>query len=68
VDAVRRRSADGSWLFLLNHTSEDQPVAASGHDLVRERAVGPEIVVPARGVAVVREEAAAGSGHEEGSG
>jgi beta-galactosidase len=56
VDAVRRSSEDGSWLFLLNHTDQEQLVPASGHDLVTETRVGPQVAVPAGGVAVVRED------------
>jgi beta-galactosidase len=56
VDAVRRSSARGSWLFLINHTGTEQHVAASGHDLVTESQVGPQVVVPAGGVRVIRED------------
>jgi beta-galactosidase len=56
VDAVRRSSDVGSWLFLVNHTGEEQRVPTSGHDLVSEARVGPEVVIPAGGVAVVRED------------
>jgi beta-galactosidase len=64
VDAVRRSGERGSWLFLVNHTDEEQRVSANGHDLVSERAVGPEVVLPPGGVAVVREDA----GRHDGSG
>jgi beta-galactosidase len=56
VDAVRRSNGVGSWLFLVNHTGEEQRVPTSGHDLVSEARVGPEVVIPAGGVAVVRED------------
>ena len=55
VEAVRRSGANGSWLFLVNHTDSEQTVPASGTDLVREAAVGPQVTLPAGGVAVVRE-------------
>jgi beta-galactosidase len=55
VDAVRRSSAEGSWLFLVNHTEADQPVTVSGHDLVRDAPVGPESTLLCGAVAVVRE-------------
>jgi beta-galactosidase len=56
VDAVRRSSATGSWLFLLNHTRQEQRVAASGYDLATETQVGPSVAIPAGGVSVVRED------------
>ncbi len=55
VEAVRRRSDSGSWLFLINDTPDEQRVATSGHDLVSDAAVGPEVLLPPGGVAVVRE-------------
>jgi beta-galactosidase len=55
VDGVRRRSASGSWLFLVNQTREAQPVPVDGVDLVSGRQVGSDFVVPPGGVAVVRE-------------
>jgi beta-galactosidase len=55
VDVVRRRSAEGSWLFLVNHTEADQLVTVAGHDLVRDAPVGPESTLPSGAVAVVRE-------------
>jgi beta-galactosidase len=47
VEAVRRRGADGDYLFVLNHT--DAPVDVAGTDLLG--GTGP---VPAGGVAVIR--------------
>lgn len=55
VEVVRRRSADTSWLFVLNHTDTDATVAVTGHDLVSSTDVGPSTTVAARSVAVVRE-------------
>ena len=47
VEAVRRRGADGDFVFVLNHT--DAPVRVEGEDLL-----GGDGTVPAGGVAVVR--------------
>ena len=55
VEVVRRSSASGSWLFVLNHTDEDCEVTASGHDLVAASDVGPTVRLAARTAAVVRE-------------
>ena len=55
VEVVRRRSAERSWLFVLNHGEDACEVPATGHDLVSGRDVGPAVSVPARGAAVVRE-------------
>ena len=55
VEVVRRRGADGSWLFLINDTDAEQRVDVTGHDLVTDRPVGPAAVLPPGGVAVVRE-------------
>jgi beta-galactosidase len=61
VEAVRRRSPDGSrsWLFVLNHTGEPVhlPEVAGGHDLLTGRQVpAGGVRLPARGVAVLRQE------------
>ena len=56
VDAVRRRGEAGSWLFLLNHTDDEQRVPAAGHDLVRDTRVAGEAVLAPGGVAVIRED------------
>ncbi|WP_392544268.1 beta-galactosidase [Oryzobacter telluris] len=55
VDVVRRRGADGSWLFVLNHTDEPCVVDVMGYDLVTGDPVGPTTTVPARRAAVIRE-------------
>jgi beta-galactosidase len=59
VEAVRRVSDDGarSYLFLLDHTGEEQRVPARGTELLTGTAVAGEVVVPARGAAVLRESA-----------
>ena len=54
VEAVRRRSADGSWLFLANDTSDPQTVPVVGRDLVAERDIDGVRLEPGD-VAVVRE-------------
>jgi beta-galactosidase len=55
LEAVRRRSEGGSWLFLLNHRDEDATVTATGRELLTGADVDGTITVPAGGVAVVRE-------------
>ncbi|WP_231116399.1 beta-galactosidase [Motilibacter rhizosphaerae] len=55
VEAVRRTSEDGSWLFLLNHSASEASVPAAGTELVTGRSVEGTVTVPAGGVAVVRE-------------
>lgn len=54
VEMVRRRSEVGSWLFAVNHTDAPAEVAASGHELLTGTDV-ERLVVPAGGVAVLRE-------------
>jgi beta-galactosidase len=60
LEVVRRRSGDASWLFVLNHTATAASVHAHGHDLVSESDVDGSLVIPAGGVAVVRENSGAG--------
>ncbi len=61
LDAVRRRMPDGaSWLFLTNFGAEAATVAASGHDLVGDRAIGPSLVLAPGEVVVIREARPAG--------
>jgi beta-galactosidase len=59
VEAVRRKGPgeadDRRYLFLLNHTDEEQKVAATGHDLVADRDVDGLLSLPPGGCAVVRE-------------
>jgi beta-galactosidase len=59
VEAVRRVSGDGarSYLFLLDHTGQEQRVPARGTELLTGTTVDGTVVVPARGAAVVREDA-----------
>ncbi len=55
VEATRRRSDEGSWLFLLNHTESPQTVAAAGYDLVADAFVGGTVRLDPGGAAVLRE-------------
>ncbi len=55
MEVTRRVGADASWLFVINHGSEDAPVPVTGTELVSGRTVADDLVVPAGGVAVVRE-------------
>ncbi|SCG54542.1 beta-galactosidase [Micromonospora halophytica] len=55
VEAVRRRAGEASWLFLVNHTDRPQRIPADGMDLLTDTPVDGEVVVPAGGVAVIRE-------------
>ena len=55
VEVARRVGADGSWLFVVNHGSQDAPVPVTGTELVSGRDVAGDLVVPAGRVAVVRE-------------
>ena len=60
LEAVRRVGRDGSaFLFLLNHRADPVTVVASGTDLVDGSVHGPETIVPAGRVRVLREERAA---------
>ncbi|WP_375492884.1 beta-galactosidase [uncultured Jatrophihabitans sp.] len=56
VEAVRRVGESGRFLFLVNHSGDDVPVPlSSGVELLTGRSLGDGMVVPAGGVAVVRE-------------
>jgi beta-galactosidase len=57
VDVTRRRRGDATWLFVLNHGSDEVEVEATGHDLVSDEPVDGHITVGAGGCAVVRERA-----------
>ncbi|MBF4609213.1 beta-galactosidase [Curtobacterium sp. VKM Ac-1393] len=59
LEAVRRVHDDGSvFLFLVNHRADDVTVVASGTDLLDGSGHGPETVVRAGRVRVLREERA----------
>jgi beta-galactosidase len=53
VEAVRRHSADASYLFVLNHTCEDVTVEQSGTDLLTRTAAN-RLELGAGQVAVLR--------------
>ncbi|MEO7753382.1 MAG: beta-galactosidase [Terracoccus sp.] len=55
VEATRRSSDDGSWLFLLNHTDTEHVVTAAGQDLVADRLVDGSVTLAPGAVAVIRE-------------
>ncbi|SCL22764.1 beta-galactosidase [Micromonospora rhizosphaerae] len=57
VEVVRRRDAERSWLFVINHTDDDARLAVTGTELLAGARCAGELVVPAGEVAVVREEA-----------
>jgi beta-galactosidase len=55
VEVVRRRGPEGSYLFVLNHTSAAVTVLTSGFDLVSELEVTGTLTVEPGNSAVVRE-------------
>ena len=55
VEAVRRASDEGSWLFVLNHAESEGWAEVAGTDLLTGAVCAGRVVVPAGGVAVVRE-------------
>jgi beta-galactosidase len=58
VETVRRSGPNGSFLFVINHDLETEAtVRVSGTDLLTGRRSAEKVVVPAAGVAVIREEA-----------
>ncbi|MFY1672131.1 beta-galactosidase [Plantactinospora sp. WMMB334] len=61
VEAVRRGTAERSWLFLLNHSAEAQTVPVCGVDLLTGDYADP-VRLPAGGCAVLRETADADPG------
>lgn len=56
VEAVRRVSEDGSWLFLINHGDREESIRALGTDLVSDREADGTFLVPAGSVSVIREQ------------
>ncbi|MCK2035632.1 beta-galactosidase [Microbacterium sp. SSW1-49] len=59
LELVRRRGADQSYLFIVNHGAAEVTVDATGLDLVTETAVDGHVVVPAGAVRIIREESIA---------
>ena len=55
VEAVRRHGADGSFLFLINHTSADVVVPAIGVDLLTGVAADGTVLIRSHAVAVIHE-------------
>ncbi|WP_419705682.1 beta-galactosidase [Promicromonospora sp. NFX87] len=55
LEAIRRRGAAGTYLFLLHHGDRPVRIAGQGHDLVTDAPTDTGIVVPAGGYAVIRE-------------
>ncbi|SEB54000.1 beta-galactosidase [Nocardioides exalbidus] len=60
VEVTRRVGEDASWLFVVNHDTGPASVPVHGVELVRGHEVAGDLVVPAGGVAVVREAPAPG--------
>ncbi|NTW40700.1 MAG: hypothetical protein HGA44_12575, partial [Cellulomonadaceae bacterium] len=59
VEVVRRRGADHTFLFVLNHGTVAVQVTGPGDDLVSGAPTGQGILVTAGSVAVIREGAGA---------
>jgi beta-galactosidase len=55
VEVVRRVGPTGSFLFVINHEPSEAIVAARGVELLSGQQVDDKLVVPASGVAVVKE-------------
>lgn len=55
LEAIRRRGAAGTYLFLLHHGDRPVRIAGQGHDLVTDAATDHGIVVAPGGYAVIRE-------------
>ncbi|TFD76020.1 beta-galactosidase [Cryobacterium fucosi] len=58
VEVVRRASATASYLFIINHGSEELTLPADGHELITGEPVGRVVRVPAGAVRVIREDTA----------
>jgi len=58
VEVVRRRGADATYTFVINHTDTAIPQPASGAELLTGETVTATIVVPAGAVRVIRSAAA----------
>lgn len=55
LEAIRRRGAAGTYLFLLHHGDRPVRITGPGHDLVTDAPTDAGITVPAGGYAVIRE-------------
>ena len=58
VEAVRRSSEKARYLFLANHTDQEQNVPATGFDLLSGAQASGRLVLAPGGVAVLREDPA----------
>jgi beta-galactosidase len=56
VEVVRRATDTASWLFLINHRTDQVTVAGRGHDLLTDRMYDGTVPLPPGGVAVLREQ------------
>ncbi|MBI5095565.1 MAG: beta-galactosidase [Candidatus Hydrogenedentes bacterium] len=56
VEVVRRKSAAGRFIFILNHSGERQTITLPGQilDLLTEEKVGPKITLSANGVLILK--------------
>ncbi|MEI3847684.1 MULTISPECIES: beta-galactosidase [unclassified Microbacterium] len=59
VEIVRRRGADASYLFIVNHSESDAELTATGFELVTGMPAAGCVSVPGGAVRIIREEAAA---------
>lgn len=59
LEIVRRRGADASYLFIVNHGDAAASAEASGFELITEVPVAGNVDVPGGAVRIIREEAAA---------
>ncbi|MDJ0335700.1 beta-galactosidase [Salinibacterium sp. G-O1] len=58
VEVVRRASADRSYVFVINNSSEEVTIPVVGHDLVTKVDISQFLRVPAGAARIVRETAA----------
>jgi beta-galactosidase len=54
VEVIRRKGTQGSWTFVINHSTADVEVALSGRELITDVEVPGTLAVAAGAVAVVR--------------
>jgi beta-galactosidase len=58
VEVVRRRSADHSYLFVINHTERDAQLDVAGTDLLTGARCNSDLHVASGEIAVIREDPA----------
>ena len=57
METVRRSGPEGSFLFIINHDADTEAVVrVAGTDLLTGEKHAEKVVVPASGVAVIREQ------------